>query len=59
MVGAGEKRPASPKGVFNILTGNSSAIGKVLCEIPPFVRRFYRSTEVGKDPVQEGFGGSE
>jgi delta 1-pyrroline-5-carboxylate dehydrogenase len=26
-----------PKGVFNILTGNSSAIGKVLCEHPPCV----------------------
>ena len=25
-----------PKGVFNILTGNSSAIGKVLCEHPRY-----------------------
>ncbi|MBR0692329.1 NAD-dependent succinate-semialdehyde dehydrogenase [Bradyrhizobium lablabi] len=38
-----------PKGVFNILTGNSSAIGKVLCEHPAvrFVG-FTGSTEVGK-----------
>src|SRR5512135_786838 len=37
-----------PKGVFNILTGNSSAIGKVLCEHPAvrFVG-FTGSTEVG------------
>jgi len=38
-----------PKGVFNIITGNSSAIGKVLCEHPAvrFVG-FTGSTEVGK-----------
>ena len=38
-----------PKGAFNILTGNSSAIGKVLCEHPAvrFVG-FTGSTEVGK-----------
>lgn len=38
-----------PKGVFNVLTGNSSAIGKVLCEHPAvrFVG-FTGSTEVGK-----------
>src|SRR5579859_818801 len=38
-----------PKGVFNIVTGNSSAIGKVLCEHPAvrFVG-FTGSTEVGK-----------
>jgi succinate-semialdehyde dehydrogenase/glutarate-semialdehyde dehydrogenase len=38
-----------PKGVLNILTGNSSAIGKVLCEHPAvrFVG-FTGSTEVGK-----------
>ena len=38
-----------PKGVFNILTGDSSAIGKVLCEHPAvrFVG-FTGSTEVGK-----------
>jgi len=38
-----------PKGVFNVLTGNASAIGKVLCEHPAvrFVG-FTGSTEVGK-----------
>jgi len=44
-----------PKGVFNIITGNSSAIGKVLCEHPAvrFVG-FTGSTEVGKDPLSAG-----
>ena len=43
-----------PKGVFNILTGNSSAIGKVLCEHPAvrFVG-FTGSTEVGKILFQQ------
>src|SRR2546423_12557374 len=43
-----------PKGVFNILTGNSSAIGKVLCEHPAvrFIG-FNGSTEVGKILYQE------
>src|ERR1700709_1390691 len=43
-----------PKGVFNIITGNSSAIGKVLCE-PPAVRfvGFTGSTEVGKILYQQ------
>ena len=43
-----------PKGVFNILTGNSSAIGKVLCEHPAvrFVG-FTWSTEVGKILYQQ------
>ena len=43
-----------PKGVFNILTGNSSAIGKVLCEHPAvrFVG-FTGSTEVGKILYQQ------
>src|SRR6201987_2575269 len=43
-----------PKGVFNILTGNSSAIGKVLCE-PAAVRfvGFTGSTEVGKILYQQ------
>ena len=43
-----------PKGVFNILTGNSSAIGKVLCEHPA-VRfgGFTGSTEVGKILYQQ------
>jgi len=38
-----------PKGVLNVITGNSSAIGKVLCEHPAvrFVG-FTGSTEVGK-----------
>jgi len=32
-----------PKGVFNILTGNSSDIGKVLCEHPAVAfRRLHR-----------------
>src|SRR6201996_4811744 len=43
-----------PKGVFNLLTGNSSAIGKVLCEHPAvrFVG-FTGSTEVGKILYQQ------
>src|SRR5258707_14177907 len=43
-----------PKGVFNIITGNSSAIGKVLCEHPAvrFVC-FTGSTEVGKILYQQ------
>ena len=43
-----------PKGVFNILTGNSSAIGKVLCEHPAvrFVG-FTGSNEVGKILYQQ------
>jgi succinate-semialdehyde dehydrogenase/glutarate-semialdehyde dehydrogenase len=43
-----------PKGVFSILTGNSSAIGKVLCEHPAvrFVG-FTGSTEVGKILYQQ------
>src|SRR5437773_1901839 len=43
-----------PKGVFNILTGNSSAIGKVLCEHPAvrFIG-FTGSTEVGKILYQQ------
>src|SRR6201987_6191032 len=43
-----------PKGVLNILTGNSSAIGKVLCEHPSvrFVG-FTGSTEVGKILYQQ------
>src|ERR1700688_1948257 len=43
-----------PKGVFNILTGNSSDIGKVLCEHPAvrFVG-FTGSTEVGKILYQQ------
>src|SRR6201992_3096833 len=47
-----------PKGVFNILTGNSSAIGKVLCEHPAvrFVG-FTGSTEVGKILYQQAAGG--
>jgi succinate-semialdehyde dehydrogenase/glutarate-semialdehyde dehydrogenase len=38
-----------PKGVFNVITGDSSAIGKVLCEHPAvrFIG-FTGSTEVGK-----------
>jgi succinate-semialdehyde dehydrogenase/glutarate-semialdehyde dehydrogenase len=40
--------------VFNILTGNSSAIGKVLCEHPAvrFVG-FTGSTEVGKSSISK------
>jgi succinate-semialdehyde dehydrogenase/glutarate-semialdehyde dehydrogenase len=38
---------AACEGVFNILTGNSSAIGKVL-RTSSCVRRFTGSTEVGK-----------
>jgi len=43
-----------PKGVFNVLTGNSSAIGKVLCEHPAvrFIG-FTGSTEVGKILYQQ------
>ena len=43
------ERAGIPKGVLNVLTGNSSAIGKVLCEHPAvrFVG-FTGSTEVGK-----------
>src|ERR1700709_907882 len=43
-----------PKGVFNILTGNSSAIGKVLCEHPAvrFVG-FTGSTQVVKTLYQK------
>ncbi len=38
-----------PKGVFNVLTGESAAIGKVLCEHPAVrVIGFTGSTEVGK-----------
>ena len=49
-----------PKGVFNILTGNSSAIGKVLCEHPAvrFVG-FTGSTEVGKILYQQAAVGRE
>jgi len=48
------ERAGIPKGVFNILTGNSSAIGKVLCEHPAvrFVG-FTGSTEVGKILYQQ------
>src|SRR3954471_4263531 len=48
------ERAGVPKGVFNILTGNSSAIGKVLCEHPAvrFIG-FTGSTEVGKILYQQ------
>ncbi len=48
------ERAGIPKGVLNILTGNSSAIGKVLCEHPAvrFVG-FTGSTEVGKILFQQ------
>src|ERR1700746_2385049 len=48
------ERAGIPKGVLNILTGNSSAIGKVLCEHPAvrFVG-FTGSTEVGKILYQQ------
>ena len=48
------ERAGIPKGVFNVLTGNSSAIGKVLCEHPAvrFVG-FTGSTEVGKILYQQ------
>src|SRR6186713_1177609 len=48
------ERAGFPPGVFNILTGNSSAIGKVLCEHPAvrFVG-FTGSTEVGKILYQQ------
>ena len=48
------EKAGMPKGVFNILTGNSSAIGKVLCEHPAvrFVG-FTGSTEVGKILYQQ------
>jgi succinate-semialdehyde dehydrogenase/glutarate-semialdehyde dehydrogenase len=43
-----------PKGVFNVLTGMSSAIGKVLCEHPAVrVVGFTGSTEVGKILYQQ------
>src|SRR6202007_3082945 len=47
-----------PKGVFNILTGNSSDIGKVLCEHPAvrFVG-FTGSTEGGKILYKQASGG--
>ena len=53
-LGALAERAGLPKGVFNILTGNSSAIGKVLCEHPAvrFVG-FTGSTEVGKILYQQ------
>src|ERR1700685_2568345 len=49
-----------PKGVFNIITGHSSAIGKVLCEHPAvrFVG-FTGSTEVGKILYRQAAGGGE
>ena len=52
------ERAGVPKGVFNILTGNSSAIGKVLCEHPAvrFVG-FTGSTEVGKILYQQAATG--
>jgi succinate-semialdehyde dehydrogenase/glutarate-semialdehyde dehydrogenase len=52
------ERAGVPKGVFNILTGNSSAIGKVLCEHPAvrFVG-FTGSTEVGKILYQQAASG--
>ncbi len=48
------ERAGIPTGVFNVLTGNSSAIGKVLCEHPAvrFVG-FTGSTEVGKILYQQ------
>ena len=48
------ERAGIPKGVFNVLTGNSSAIGKVLCAHPAvrFVG-FTGSTEVGKILYQQ------
>ena len=48
------ERAGVPKGVLNIMTGNSSAIGKVLCEHPAvrFVG-FTGSTEVGKILYQQ------
>src|SRR6202047_697881 len=51
---SGSEQAGVPKGVFNILTGNSSAIGKVLCEHPAvrFVG-FTGSTEVGKILYQQ------
>ena len=52
--GRAAEKAGVPKGVFNILTGNSSAIGKVLCEHPAvrFVG-FTGSTEVGKILYQQ------
>ena len=48
------ERAGFPKGVFNVLTGNSSAIGKVLCEHPAVrVVGFTGSTEVGKILYQQ------
>jgi acyl-CoA reductase-like NAD-dependent aldehyde dehydrogenase len=54
------KRPACRRACFNILTGNSSAIGKVLCEHPAvrFVG-FTGSTEVGKILYQQAAVGGE
>src|SRR3974390_1798686 len=48
------ERAGMPRGVFNVLTGNSSAIGKVLCEHPAvrFIG-FTGSTEVGKILYQQ------
>ena len=48
------ERAGIPKGVLNVLTGNSSAIGKVLCAHPAvrFVG-FTGSTEVGKILYQQ------
>ena len=44
-----------PKGVFNILTGNSSAIGKVLCEHPGgALCRLHRLDRGRQDPVSAG-----
>ncbi|MCA1510470.1 NAD-dependent succinate-semialdehyde dehydrogenase [Bradyrhizobium sp. NBAIM01] len=52
------ERAGVPRGVFNILTGNSSAIGKVLCEHPAvrFIG-FTGSTEVGKILYQQASAG--
>jgi len=49
------KSPAS-QGRVNILTA-SSAIGKVLCDIPPFASSFYRLDRGRQDTVPSGFGG--
>ncbi|WP_439366015.1 NAD-dependent succinate-semialdehyde dehydrogenase [Bradyrhizobium sp. DASA03005] len=52
------ERAGVPRGVFNILTGNSAAIGKVLCEHPAvrFIG-FTGSTEVGKILYQQASAG--
>lgn len=48
------ERAGLPAGVFNILTGKSSEIGKVLCEHPAVrVVGFTGSTEVGKILYQQ------